>query len=102
MSSWGDSAVSVGFSMWAILPLLVGGAELSLTVKPPLLPLLAEFHVQLVKVSRPLPPFEKGGGGGVSGLECDCGVAFCNEYVENESLMRWSSAGTERLGDEGH
>ena len=104
-SSWGSSssfslsAVSVGFKMWAMLPRLVGGAELSLTDRR-LSFRFAEFHDQLLKLSSPLLPLEKGGGGGVSGLEWGCEAA-CNEYDEKESLMRWSSGATIRLGEGG-
>ena len=54
-----------------MLPLLVGGAELSLTDRFLLSPRLAEFHDQLPKVSMGgAPTFTKGGGGGVVGLDC--------------------------------
>lgn len=44
-----------------MLPLRVGGKELSLTAKLLFRP--AEPQDQFVSVSRPLPPFENGGGG---------------------------------------
>jgi hypothetical protein len=56
-----------------MLPLRVGGAELSLTERFLLSPRLAEFQDQLPKVSTGGAPFENVGGGGVAGLECDCG-----------------------------
>jgi hypothetical protein len=53
------SAVSAGLRMWAMLPLLVGGPELSL--KRPVVPLSRELpHDQLLRWSTALP-FEKGG-----------------------------------------
>lgn len=67
-SSSDRSAVSVGFSICAMLPRLVGGAEESLS--PPTALLLADDQDQLPKVSPPLLlPLEKGGGGGVVGRE---------------------------------
>ena len=54
-----------------MLPLLVGGAELSLTERF-LLSRPAEFHDQLPKLSMGGAPFENDGGGGVVGLECGC------------------------------
>ncbi len=64
-----------------MLPLRVGGAELSLTARlrlsaPPLR--LAAFQDQLLRLSRPVLPLEKGGGGGVSGLDCGW-EAVCSE-----------------------
>ncbi len=88
-----------------MLPRRVGGAELSLTARfrllllsPPLR--FAEFQDQLLKLSRPALPLEKGGGG-VSGREWGC-EADCSEYDENESRMRCSSGAGTRLGDGGH
>ena len=54
-----------------MLPLRVGGAELSLTERF-LLSRLAEFQDQLPKLSTGGAPFVNVGGGGVAGLECDC------------------------------
>ena len=65
-SSFSLSAVSVGFRICAMLPRRVGGAELSFTVRRSFR--FAEFHDQLLRLSSPLLPLEKGGGG-VSGLE---------------------------------
>lgn len=50
--------------MWAMLPLLVGGADISLTDRF-LFSRFAEFQDQLFKLSKPFPilPFEKGAGG---------------------------------------
>ncbi len=84
-----------------MLPRRVGGAELSLTARfrllllsPPLR--FAEFQDQLLKLSRPALPLEKGGGG-VSGREWGC-EADCSEYDENESRMRCSSGAGTRTG----
>jgi hypothetical protein len=57
-----------------MLPLLVGGAEWSLTMRFLLSPRFAEFHDQLPNVSIPGggPPFVKCGGGGVAGREWGC------------------------------
>jgi hypothetical protein len=53
------SAVSAGFRMWAMLPLLVGGPELSLN--RPVVPFSREPpHDQLLRWST-VAPFEKGG-----------------------------------------
>lgn len=57
--------------MWAMLPLLVGGAELSLTERFLLSPRFAAFHDQFPKLSIPPPPLANGGGG-VAGLEWGC------------------------------
>jgi len=54
-----------------MLPLRVGGPELSLMARF-LFSRLALPHDQLLKLSTPLIPFEKGGGGGVVGLDRDC------------------------------
>lgn len=63
-SSSSRSTVSVGLRMCAMLPRLVGGADMSLIAKF-LLSRPAEFHDQLFKLSKPFPilPFEKGAGG---------------------------------------
>lgn len=71
-SSSSLSAVSVGLRMWAMLPLLVGGAELSLTERFLLSPRLAAFHDQFPKLSIAPPPPLANGGGGVAGLEWGC------------------------------
>lgn len=47
--------------MCAMLPLLVGGSELSFTDKF-LFSRLATFQDQLLRPSSPFIPFEKGGG----------------------------------------
>lgn len=82
-----------------MLPLLVGGAELSLTDRFLLSPRLAAFHDQLPKLSIAPPPLVNDGGG-VAGLECGC-EALWREYVARESRKRWSS-GAARLGEDGH
>lgn len=75
-SSFSRSAVSVGLRIWAMLPLLVGGADVSLTDRFLLSPRFAEFHDQLPKVSLPLTK----GGGGVAGRDCElCCDAACSE-----------------------
>lgn len=55
-----------------MLPRLVGGAELSLIERFLLSPRLVAQD-QFPKVSTGGAPFENVGGGGVAGLECDCG-----------------------------
>jgi hypothetical protein len=100
-SSSGRSMVSLGFKIWAMLPLLVGGADESLRLRA-LSRLLAEFQDQPPKVSALLaPPLEKGGGGVVGREEDGTGCCACSENEDNDSRMRWSS-GTRRPGDEGH
>lgn len=72
-SSSSRSAVSVGLRICAMLPLLVGGPELSLMLRF-LFSRPAEFHDQLLKLSMLTMPLENGGGGGgVEGRERDCG-----------------------------
>jgi hypothetical protein len=85
-----------------MLPLLVGGAELSLTARFLFSPRVAELHDQPLKLSLFVAPLANGGGGGgVAGLECGCEAAW-REYAEKESRIRWSSGFGARLGDEGH
>lgn len=55
-----------------MLPLRVGGAELSLTDRFLLSPRLAAFHDQFPKLSGAPPPLANGGGGGEAGLEWGC------------------------------
>lgn len=54
-----------------MLPLLVGGAEESLSAIARPSRFEAEFQDQLPKVSAPLLPPLANGGGGVVGRECD-------------------------------
>lgn len=63
-SSSSRSTVSVGLRICAILPRLVGGADMSLIARF-LFSRLAEPQDQLFKLSKPFPmlPLEKGGGG---------------------------------------
>ena len=75
-----------------MLPLLVGGADESLSPRLA----AAEPQDQFPNVSWPL--FTKGGG--VVGRELGFWDAFCNEYVDKDSRSRWSSGGM-RLGDDG-
>ena len=86
-----------------MLPLLVGGADVSLTDS---LSRVAEPHDQLPNVSPPplLLGWAKGGPGGVVGLELACaGGAFgWRLYVESDSRSRCESSGPPLLGDGGH
>lgn len=79
-SSSDRSAVSLGFRMCAMLPLLVGGAEESFSPRPA----AAEPHDQFPKVSAPL----LGNWGGVDGRELGFWEAFCSEYVDSDSRSR--------------
>jgi hypothetical protein len=59
-----------------MLPLLVGGPELSFTARFLFSPRVAEPHDHPLKLSVFAPPFANGGGGGgVAGLECGCEAA---------------------------
>lgn len=84
-----------------MLPLLVGGADDSLTANALPSRLEAEFHDQLPKVSAPWTPLAKGGGG-VAGREREgAWDAVWSENDDKDSRIRWSS-GIARLGDDGH
>lgn len=73
-SSSDRSAVSLGFKIWAMLPLRVGGADESFSPNPLPSLLTAAPHDHVPKVSAPLlpPPFVTcGAGGGVVGRDCE-------------------------------
>ena len=80
-----------------MLPLLVGGSELSLTLRF-LFSRLADVQDQLLRPSIPFTPFENGGGvvGRVCGWECRAEVGAYCAY----GSLRFSSMGP-RPGDGG-